>query len=439
MPIADLTNFDPWSAGLRANQQALEQRNRAIQGTIDRVINGVQAGRDRRAALQERNRAIRDREYAIANQATDQLVQASTNHKYTDQQLQQVGQQFKQEFYDAVKVYEQSDKGDEARQEFEAVKAKSLGSARTIGASIDALGTQMDAFKDQAATSQGISDAMNPAVRSFFGDLNDPNTPPDQFQIVTDEATGQLKYQGQTSDGHDVDFFLEDIANGENQFAPVPAVDMPKVVNNLLKGVSNLTKTEKTDGGGVYEVTDWDTLGLALDGRMDDLMADDKSFRSLAAGLGYGYEEIQAAEAGELEGIGGIEELRKEMKQELLDQIESVTPHMNREVQRAAQDVQTQQAVSQRAQNIEAQGQLDSAVANAAGKEDEEYFKSQILGRVKGVDNLKIQDGKLVFISGAKTPKQVFNLKSQGDLARLTEFMGGNRDLAGLESNIINF
>ena len=351
MALVDLTRFDPWSASLRANEAALAQRNAALQGVFDNITRGIQAGQARRAALEERNMAIRDREYALANQATDKLVQARSNHKYTDVQLQQVGQQFKQEFYDAVKEYEASDKGDEARQRFEEIKQKSLGSARTIGASIENLGNSMESFMQQAKNG-GISDAMDPAVRDFFSDLNDPETPADKFQIVTDPETGQLKYQGETSNGYPVDFFLDDIANGENQFAPLAKVDMPKMMQGLMKNVSDITKQEKYDWGSA-EVTDWDTIGQVLDGRIEELFSDPANFKSIAAGLGYGYEELEQARLGEpFEDEDGREitdeqSLRDAMKQELLQQMETVIPNKNNAIQRQQQQSAAEEKIAE--------------------------------------------------------------------------------------------
>ena len=362
MALIDLTKVDPYGPQVEAQARAQQASANMWTNISDQISRGIQAGQQRRAALEERNMAIRDREYALANQATDKLVQAKSNHKYTDQQLQQVGQKFKQEFYDAVKEYEQSDKGDEARQKFEQVKQRSLGSARTLGDSIDKLGSQMDMFMDQAKNG-GISDAVNPAVRSFFADLNDPETPAEQFQIITDPTTGQLKYQGKTSDGHDVDFFLEDIANGENQFAPIAKADMPKIMNGLIKNVSNITRQEKYDWG-TAEVTDWDTIGQVLDGRMEELFSDPTNFKALASGLGYGYEEIENAKSGtpfkDEDGREITDEasLRDAMKQELLQQMETVIPHMNVENQTLIQKTKQEQ------QNLEIKNQATSNALN---------------------------------------------------------------------------
>ena len=353
MALIDLTKVDPYGPQVEAQARAQQASANMWTSISQQISQGIQAGQKRRAALEERNMAIRDREYALANQATDKLVQAKSNHKYTDQQLQQVGQKFKQEFYDAVKEYEQSDKGDEARQKFETVKQRSLGSARTLGDSIDKLGESMDAFMDQAKNG-GISDSMNPAVRSFFADLNNPELPADHYQIVTDEATGQLKYQGKTSDGHPVDFFLEDIANGENQFAPVAKVDMPKLVQNLMQGVPDITKKVKQDWG-TAEVTDWGTIGDTLSGRMDDMFKDEDNFRSIAAGLGYGYEELEKAKNGEAfadeqeegEEINSIDTLKDAVKRELLQQMEVLIPHKNNTIQINQQEQANQEVITQ--------------------------------------------------------------------------------------------
>ncbi len=340
MAIVDLTRVTPYTDQAELVGRAQQQTSAQLQNAFANISRNIQTGQARRQALNERNQQLRDREYALANEETGKLTQAHTNNKFTDMQLQQVGRQFKQEFYDAVKTYEASDKSDEARQAFEEAKSQSLGSARTISGSLEALGTSMDAFKQQMKNG-GISDGMDPAVRSFFADLNSPDISPEQFQIVKDPETGNLKYQGETTDGYPVDFFLEDIANGDNQFAPVPKANMPDVVQNLTKGLSAAVKQEERDWG-VVEVTDWSSMGEVLNGRIDQLLDGDENFRGLAAGLGYGYEELQKASAGEpfedADGrvIDSEDALRSAMKQELMEQIEMFTPHQEKTV--AGQD-----------------------------------------------------------------------------------------------------
>ena len=428
MALVDLTNFDPWSASLRANEAAYAQRNAALQGVFNSITQGIQAGQARRAALEERNMAIRDREYALANQATDKLVQARSNHKYTDVQLQQVGQQFKQEFYDAVKEYEASDKGDEARQRFEEIKQKSLGSARTIGASIENLGNSMEAFMQQAKNG-GISDAMDPAVRDFFSDLNDPETPADKFQIVTDPETGQLKYQGETSNGYPVDFFLDDIANGENQFAPLAKVDMPKMMQGLMKNVSDITKQEKYDWGSA-EVTDWDTIGQVLDGRIEELFADDANFKSIAAGLGYGYEELEDARLGnEFEDKNGEiisdeQSLKDAMKKELLQQMETVIPNKNRTIQRQQQQTKAEQVAAQTADQVVQQNQALSQTTDFNA-----YINKNVSlkGQEGKVHSIERKGDKIIVkaVKGQKGFKESFNVNDPASMALLQSSLTG--------------
>lgn len=444
MAITDLTNLDPYAENTRQAAQFSAQNSQRLQGVFDQISNGIQAGQQRRQLLTDRNRATRDREYAIANQATDQLVQANTNNKYTDVQLQEVGRGFKQEFYDAVKTYEQSDKGDEARQAFEGAKQKSLGSARTIGASIEKLGTQMDSFKDQV-NNGGISDSMNPAIRSFFNDLNDPETPADAFKIVTDEETGQLKYQGTTSDGHDVDFFLDDLANGENDFAPVPAADMPEVINNLLKGVSKIRKQEQRDWG-VVESTDWDQMGNALDGRFDKLFQDPTNFKSIASGLGYGYEELEAIKNGEEvlddEGnpITNVDELKAAMKKELFMQIEQTMPDEKKVV--AGQDPNDPNEVAEF--NKKQEELKVSALSNEFRSENPDF--NQFIGKKITIDGFSgelqnaVKSGNNITItnrSGKSGSKKTFDITKPNEAALLQSLLTGT-DYNLIKASTIN-
>ena len=399
MALIDITNVNPWEAENRASAQAYAQRNQALQGVFDNISRGIQAGQARRAKQDEQDRAFRDREYAIIDNATAKLVQPNTNNKFTDVQLQQAGQEFKQDFYAAVKEYENSDKGDEARQKFNEAKQKALGSARTISGSLESLGEQMESFR-QMYKDGGINPATDPAVREFFADLNDPATPPDHYQIVEDEETGQLKYVGKTTqNGHDVSFFLEDIANGENQFAPLEKVDMPSVLQNLMKGVTAIKKQEQRDWG-VAEVTDWDAIGNALDGRMNELLKDDTSFKQIAGGLGYTYEEIMNADP---------EDLRKEIKQELLQQIEQVTPHEVNDILSNTERQRQAEAQKQQVTNIA----VNTRSAIQAGEFDAYQNKTATIKGLKGniakIQTLDSGKVEVTIRSGQKGgAKQVF-------------------------------
>ncbi len=425
MALVDLTNVNPYAGQVEA-QRRLNETNAKVWGNLtNQISQGIQAGIARRNALEERNRAQRDREYALAAEATGKLVQAKTGTKYTDMQLQQVGRQFKQEYYDAVKTYENSDKGDEARAAFEEAKQTSLGSARTIGASIDQLGTAMDAFKEQARV-EGISDAVNPSIRQFFADLNDPETPADQYQIIKDPETGQLKYQGTTSEGQPVDFFLDDLANGENSFAPQAKPDMPSVIMNLTKGLDAAVKQEKRDNG-VVEVTDWNSVDQALTSRINTLFDDDTNFRQMASGLGYGFEEVESVLAGEPvsvdpDGPGGnepyevssIEDLKKAMAEELKMQVESTTAHKEKWV--VGDDPNTAEAREFQRQQIETQAvntvtQTNSAILanDFSAYENKPATMKGLKGNIAKVETLPSGKVQITIRSGQKGgAKQAF-------------------------------
>ena len=430
MPLIDLTNVDPYGPQVEAQRRALETRNQALQFVFDQISGGIQAGRERRAALEQRNQALRDREYALINKETSALVQPQSNNKFTDVQIQQLGQQFKQEYYDAVKEWEDSDKSDEARQKFEEVKQRSLASARTVSGALDKLSAQMETFKG-AVGSGGISDAVNPAVREFMADLQDSEFAMENYQIVPDEQ-GQLRFVGQTSGGSEVNFLLDDVANGENEFSPIPKADMPQIVNNLVQGLNAARTQVEREGGKIFEATDWGQMGSVLDQRMNELLKNENTFRAIAAGLGYGYEEFEEADK---------DELMDAVKEELMQQIETITPHQ----EKLLFDPQAQPTLVQQAQTkqaIEKQTQINDQLVTAAAKKDVEYFKNALVGRVKGIDNVTIKDNKLVLVSGfgkKATPEQVFDLNKIGDIYRLSELFGGNRDLAAMESSIINF
>ena len=434
MALVDLTNVNPWAQVNEATARANAQN----QQTWAQLANTLDRAAQRRQATAERNRAQRDREYALINKETDQLVQPQTNNKMTDIQLQQLGQQFKQEYYDAVKQYEASDKGDEARQAFEQVKQRSLGSARVVSKSLENLTSQMETFRE-AYNDGGISDAVNPAVRKFMSDLMDPETPVDAYQIVPDPDTGDLRYVDAETGGEQVNFLLDDIANGENQFSPLVPVDMPKVITGLMKDVSDIRKEEQRDWG-IASVKDWTAIGEQIEGRMDELLKDDNDFRVLAAEEGFGYEALQAVKNNEtwtdVDGneYSSIEDIKRELKSDILDKVKAVTP----DVEQRAFEFQPQPTLSDQAQTeqaLEKQKVLDSQIATAAKDLDVDYFSNNIVGKVKGVDRVVKKDGKIVFVTGfGKNQKvnQVFDPNKLGDLQRLSEYMGGSRDVSQL-------
>ena len=434
MALVNLTNVNPWQQENEAAARANEQNQRTwaqLQNTLDKAS-------ERRYRAREKNRELRDKEYALAADATDKLVQANTNNKFTDIQLQQLGQGFKQEYYNAVKQYEASDKSDEARQAFEEAKQRSLGSARVISKSLDNLGAQMETFK-QAAKTSGISDATDPAIREFFTDLQDPDTPMDQYQIVPDEQTGQLRYVGKTSGGRDVDFLLDDIANGENGFAPIPEADMPKIITGLTEDLSKI-RTKIKEDWGVREVTDWKAMGEALDSRFDNYLSDTTNFRSVAAGLGFDYDAFKAAEAGEtitveaiddeVHEISSLDDLKAAVKKELFDQVEATTPHTEK-ILYDTRPGEVAEVKAKQAEEISAQtsAQFEEAIATKDPSAFNGYLGKQVVlnglkGNVYGVD-VKGNKAKLTIRAGKEGEERDFDLKNINDLALFQSIMTG--------------
>jgi len=447
MALIDLTNVNPWAQELDAQRRSNAIRQQAFSSAFDSIQAGLARSAARREALEAQNMAFRDQEYALINRATDNLVQAGTNSKVTDVQLQSTGQAIKKEYYDAVKAYQDSDKGDEARQAFEQAKQKALGSARTISGALDKLTAATTTFEN-AWNTGGISDAMNPGVRQFMIDLVNPETDPQQFQIVTDPETGRLKYQGETTGGHPVDFFLDDIANGDNVFAPIPKADMPKIVQNLTQGLKADMVQERLENGAIVSKTNWDSLGTQLDARMDQLLTEEGNFRAIAAGEGFGWDAFNAVKNGEVwtdpEGneYATIDDIKAELKQDLFDKIEMIMPHEEVLVAPPQQGLTLAQQ-EQRKVALETQASINESVGKAAqtalstGGKDIDYFRDNLIGRVPNVDEITMKDGKLVLVSGFGKKAQVvsaFDLNKTGDLQRLTELFGGNRDYASQAS-----
>lgn len=451
MALADLRNVDPFGPAVEAQGRFYAERNRALQQAFDRITQGISLSRQRRDNLREQERAFRDREYALISDNTNKLVQPNTSSSITDVQIQELGTQMKKEYYAAVKEYEQSDKGDEARQKFQEAKQAALTSARTVSGAIENLGAQAESFR-QLYNSGGVSAAVNPAVREFMIDIIDPATPADKYQIVQDPDTGEYKYIDTETGGEKINFFLSEVANGENHFAPIAKIDMPEMYMKLMNGVSR-TKKQIENEFGIAEVTDWDAIGTAIDGRMDNLLSDQNTFKAIAAEEGFGWDAFDIVSRYEQTGepyvdIDGteytsIDQIKEAVKQDIMDKIESITPHEENQVYTRPEH--RQPTLAQQAQleeNVANQQQLNRSITEAAGKKDVDFFKNQILGRVKGIDNVVFKDGKLILVSGfgsKASPEQVYDLSNISDLGRLTELMGGNRDLYASAERASNF
>jgi len=430
MALIDLTNVNPWAQELDAQRRANAIRQQAYSGAFDSLQRSLQAGIERRQRQEAQYQQIRDREYALINTETNKLFQDFQGRKVTDVQLQQTGQKIKQEYYDAVKAYQDSDKGDEARQAFETAKQKALGSARTISGALDKITAQVATFQN-AYKNGGVSNAVNPAVREFMADLASEDTPEDQYQITSDDQ-GRLKYTGTTTGGTPVDFYLEDIANGDNAFQPIAKQDMPGIVANLAKDVTLLTRQEKYDWG-TAEVTDWENIGPQLQNRMDKLLTDENNFRAIAAELGFGYEVFEAAKNEQLtEGfavdddiydISNIDDLKDAVKKELMDQIEYITPHRQNVIEVAQQQAPFENAAQTSAQFTQA---VESKDANAFNG----YLgKSAIVNGFKG-NIYEITPGnnnkvKIVVRSGNKGETKEFDLNKPDQLALFQSIVTG--------------
>lgn len=438
MPIVDLTKFNPYAGESERSWRNFNARQQALQGALQGLRDNLQRGIERRQKLAAENQQIRDREYNLINRATDQLVQPQTNSKITDVQIQQTGQKIKQEYYDAIKAYENSDKGDEARQAFEQAKQRALSSARTISGALDALSAQTEAFR-QSYNNGGVSDAVNPAVREFMADLIDPDTPKDKYVIQPDPETGELRYVDTETGGENVNFLLDDIANGENQFTSMTKTNMASTITNLMKDVTTITKQEERDWG-VAEVTDWEAIGQQLDGRIDELIKDETNFRKIAAELGYGYNDFMAVKNGEAivddqeegaDDITNLDQLKDAVKRELLQQIESVTPHSEKAIIDNRATVADQVAAEQASQiALQTSQGIEQVIASGDVSGFNQYLgKPAVVKGLKGQIasiNMKGNKAEITVRSGQKGgAKQSFDLSNQNDLALFQSIITG--------------
>ena len=304
-----------------------------------------------------------------------------------------------------------------------------MQSARVVNGSIDKLDAQVEVFRKAAAEGK-ISDATDPAIRDFMADLQDKNLDPEKFQIVPDEQTGALRYVGTTTNGFPVDFSLDDIANGENGFNAVAKPDMAKTIQNLMKDVTNIKKETKTNWG-VAEVTDWDAMGQALDGRLDEMLSDDNMFKSIAAEEGFGFEAFQSVANGEPfvstmttdDGkeveftYESLEDIKEEVKKDIMRKVESITPHEEKPI------IDNRQTLEDKAKE-EAIAGVTTAFSTAVQAKDPAAFNAflnkpiVLQGAKANIHSFEMKGNKITVIgrSGKDKITKEFDLSNANDL-----------------------
>ena len=467
MALADITHIDPYKQENEARARRYQVQNQALQHVFDNIANGLQKGNERRLALAEKDKQFTDRETALANQQGNQLTQTESTNKFTNKQLQETGRAFKQEYFKAVKAYEASDKSDEAKQALEDAKAKAMGSARTIAQTYENIDAQMELFR-QAAKNGQISSATDPAVRAFMIDLQDPATPVDKFQIV-DDGQGNLKYVGTAGQevdeqgnpiegtGYPVDFYLEDIANGNNSFTPTAKVDMPNILTNLAKQIPE-AKREVEREWGIAKVNDWDQIGEAMSGSLDQMLKDETDFRQIAAELGYDYTQFNDIVAEQ-----GYDFLKNEVKGELMQQLAETTPEIEERVleYNPAPSLSEQQGnLIQTEQAVQRQQDINAMITRGADDPESmvEPLRQSLVGIGKvgknPINNVTVKKNVIKFETGIGPDSEVieeFDLTNLADKQRLSEYLGGSRShfnqadqrnealVAQRKKNLINF
>ena len=446
---------DPWGKQVESQRAADAQVNQAITGGFDRLTRTFDALAARKKAVQERNQQFRDREYKIISDETAKLYQTHSGNKVTDMQLAQLGDRMKKEYYDAVKNYQNSDKGEEAKKEFMMIKDRAINSASVVSGSLDNLTAQMDVWKNLYKT-DSVSDANDPMVREFIEDLNDPETPLDKYTIVPDEETGELRYVDAETGGNEVNFSLNDIAEGKNAFLPIERADMSGIVQGLTKDLASAVKQERTEWG-VVEKTDWSAMENVIDSRIDDLLSEDKQFRAIASEMGYDYQDVEQIRQGQpytlpsgevVDDIQDLDGLKAAMKQELKDGIEKYTPHQ----ERVLEDTRvTEQQKFQQEQSIAQKSQKASETFSLIGDGNTEYLDTSLTGKQVVLGGRKANfrstevKGNILTVTGisgtgrsAKPVGQKFDLTKPDDIAKMAVIMGIDPTDAYYQARILN-
>ena len=302
MAINSITNVNPYEVDRRANIQAAQNAGQSIGSGIQalgEISTKAEARRkadeDRAYLNEERHRAILDREQKRDTETFGELNQATAKSGAIGKQFQKLAADDKSLFVDLTSELEDSGTSRERRAEIREQMGVIGGRAKNIAGSLTKLNENAASW-DAIRTDKGISDATPPAARDFMMDLINRDNE-DGYSIVVDEASGKEKFVGKTSGGHDIDFFVEDVAQGTNVFRAIPKASKDEILGNILKEVPEEVKTIDNAYGAAQQ-NDTEAMGKQAASVIMKRLDNEEQYRSLASVYGFGYEELQGLEEG---------------------------------------------------------------------------------------------------------------------------------------------
>ena len=133
----------------------------------------------------------------------------------------------------------------------------------------------------------------------------------DGYQVVDEE--GRTKLVGKTSGGYDVDFYLDEIAAGANEFRAVPKFNKDDYIDKLIEDIPQEVKLIENEYG-LAQQNDAELMGEKAATAIMDTLTGEDTFRAVAADYGFGYDKMELLDSGEglpLDGNLSEEEVAK--------------------------------------------------------------------------------------------------------------------------------
>ena len=479
MALANITNVNPYRVDRSANVRAAAQAGASIGSGLTQFAGALEKAEERRRLDAERKEAerlenldIEEREHKKATDTFGSLIETTTNNGLIGQQLQNMAFEDKKSFISHQKKMRKPGVSNEERAKLREDMDRIANRAKTTASAFTKLQQNADAWNTLSNT-EGISNATPRNIRDFMQDIISRENQ-DGYQVVDEE--GRTKLVGKTSGGYDVDFYLDEIAAGANEFRAVPKFNKDDYIDKLIQDIPQEVKVIENEYG-LAQQNDAELMGEKAATAIMDTLTGEDTFRAVAADYGFGYDKMELLDAGEglpLDGSLTEEEIAKidtngdgyvtdqnELKSYLANQLlldlGDKLPSGFKQINTAqySQDIRSEAQAETDARNQaikeanakkeaeinQAKASTFMAVANDPKRIQEFKSRKTSAGVIQGIKN---EDGKITVVFQGHTkraPKgQKFDLNNPAELVAFGELMGYSKaDLANARKSTSHF
>ena len=316
MALANITNVNPYRVDRSANVRAAAQAGASIGSGLTQFAGALEKAEERRRLDAERKEAerlenldIEEREHKKATDTFGSLIETTTNNGLIGQQLQNMAFEDKKSFISHQKKMRKPGVTNEERAALREDMDRIANRAKTTASAFTKLQQNADAWNTLSNT-EGISNATPRNIRDFMQDIISRENQ-DGYQVVDEE--GRTKLVGKTSGGYDVDFYLDEIAAGANEFRAVPKFNKDDYIDKLIQDIPQEVKVIENEYG-LAQQNDAELMGEKAATAIMDTLTGEDTFRAVAADYGFGYDKMELLDAGEglpLDGSLTEEEIAK--------------------------------------------------------------------------------------------------------------------------------